>query len=234
MYRDRTMKASTKRIILFTSATAVVLGLLAMRSLEPVPTTHAQAARPEVINEPSIWNRLLNLPPAPLTDCEEVRNWLAEHPGAFMNVQERAGFKAELHYRPAACTACLEVGDAQLTDGSFLERSRELAFSDQYVLRLYSKKGDGERPEVNDSWTSRIVEIVGTDTVPCAFLHVETMPPGVPYRSVLLGFDRPQDEHDRRLVIRDAEGQLGGDLHFDLPTGGPRALAEAIQPTARP
>jgi hypothetical protein len=160
------MKASTKRIILFTCATAVVLGLLAMRSLEPVPAAHAQVAPPEVINEPSIWNRLFNLPSTPLADCEEVRNWLAEHPGAFMNMQERTGFKAELHYRPASCTACLELGDAQLTDASFLERSRELAFSDQYVLRLYPKEGDGQGPELNDSWTTRIVEIVGTDTVP--------------------------------------------------------------------
>lgn len=234
MYRDRTMKASTKRIILFTCATAVVLGLLAMRSLEPVPTTHAQAAQPEVINEPSIWNRLFNLPPAPLADCEEVRNWLAEHPGAFVNVQERAGFKAELHYRPASCIACLELGDAQLTDASFLERSRELAFSDQYVLRLYLKEGDGKGLELNDSWTSRIVEIVGADTVPCAFLHVETMPPGVPFRSVLLGFDRAQDAQDRKLLIRDHDRVLAGDLVFTMPTGGPRALAEAIQPTARP
>jgi len=234
MYRDRIMKASTKRILLLTGATAVVVGLLAMRQMGPVPSTQLRTAVPEVVNEPSIWNRLFNTTPAPLADCAALRNWLTEHPGAFVSVQERSEFKAELHYRPASCTACLELGDVQLTEKSFVERNSELAHSDQYVLRLYPKDGDGDLPKMDETWMPSVMEIVGTDTIPCAFLHVETLPPGVPYRSVLLGFDRPQDEQDRRLVIRDTGNLFGGDLHFNLPTGGPRALAEALNPTVRP
>jgi hypothetical protein len=234
MYRDKTMKAFTKRILLLTGATAVVAGLLAMRHIGPVPSTQLRTIVPEVVNEPSFWNKLFNTTPAPLADCEALRNWLSEHPGAFVSVQERPAFKAELHYRPAPCTACLELGDVQLTEKPFVERHRELAHSDQYVLRLYPKDRGGDLPKMDETWMPSVMEIVGTDTVPCAFLHVETLPPGVPYRSVLLGFDRAQDEQDRRLVIRDTGKLFGGDLHFNLPTGGPRALAEALNPTARP
>lgn len=186
---------------------------------------------PEVVNERSLISRMLNLQPKPLADCAAVREWLEEHPKAFLSTAARPALKAELRYRPASCAACLEMPDAQLTDADYMQRRLELAGSDLYLLRIMPGEQPEEVPQPGFDWQTRIAEVVGGDTIPCAFIHVETLPPGMRYQSILLGFDALQDMQDRQLIIRDVDDAMGGDLIMPLPTGGPRALAEAINPS---
>lgn len=225
------MRTKRTRILLVAVAVTLVIGLWAMRAA-PVPSTPPQADAPHVVNKPGFWQDLLDLEPDPFEDCSEVTAWMKEHQEAFQSRIERKEVHVTVQYRPAACMTCLELGDVPLASAAYTERAVQLARSDQFVLRIQAPPTKTDIPAVDDTWVDRIVEIVGRDTVPCAFIHVETMPPGVPFRSVLLGFDRAQDAQDRKLMIRDHDQVLGGDLVFTMPTGGPRALAEAMNPSS--
>lgn len=217
--------------VLVAATGAAVAALLAWRAPQAGPSTGADTARPEVVNERGLVSRLLNLQPKPLADCAAVREWLEEHPKAFLSTVQRSTFKAELRYRPASCAACLEMPDALLADADYQQRRLELAGSDLYLLRIMPGAHPEETPRPGFNWQARIEEVVGGDTIPCAFVHVETLPPGIRYQNILLGFEAPQDTRDRQLIIRDPDGALGGDLIMPLPTGGPYALAQALNPS---
>lgn len=227
------MKASSIRIILLTMAGTTVLGLYALRVEQPGSKDTTCSIPVEVVNQKGLLNKLFNIQPSPLKNCSEVAEWMKEHPNAFQSVVQRSEFEAVLQYRPAPCMACLEMSDADLTDDAFVERIGQLENSEQYVLRLHPSNRNSILPQVDGLWQPRVVEIIGLDTIPCAFLHVETMPPGVPFSSVVLGFERLQDDEDRQVLISDLDGTLQGDLLFTLPKGGPSALLGALNPTSQ-
>jgi hypothetical protein len=160
--------------------------------------------------------------PDPVKDCKALGQWLATHGKDLTAEVERPGFIAKLEYRPAACLACMEDHDALFADSTFIRRVSPLRTTELYVLKIFVGKAgsDSLYLELSESLLPDLVEVVGTDTVPCAFMHVEAMPSMMHYRSALIGFDRPQDGKDRSVVLRDSKRQFGGDLVFGLPKGG--------------
>lgn len=157
--------------------------------------------------------------PDAVTDCATLREWLAGHGDVLVTRVERTGLLAELHYRPALLQSCAEFGDAAFQDTAFQAYSGRLALSEAYVLRLQMPGAQFEELELGERWGKDIVEVIGQDTIPCAFVHAETVPHFAPYRSLLIGFDRKQDDADRKVIVRDPENLLGGDLVLVFPPG---------------
>lgn len=159
--------------------------------------------------------------PKPLRDCAGLAKWLAGHGDGFTARVERPGLVLEASYRPAACTACMENSGAAFADSLFRMRAAELGRSELYVLKLSPGKAgrDGMAMQLDKDLAGDLVEVVGQDTFPCSFIHVEALPSLLPYGTALAGFDRPQDGRDRHLVLRDREGRLGGDLVLSFPQG---------------
>lgn len=228
------MRAKTILVTLLVGAAgAASVALLAMRAPDAQLADSPAVETPHIVNDRSFISEILDLPPKPLTDCAAVREWMTVHRKAFSAFVKRDGYSMELQYRPATCAACMELPDAELNQPELSQRAKELAGADLYHLRILPGK-DGETPRAGFDWQPRIVEVVGQDTIPCTFIHVETMPPGVPHQSVLLGFDAQQDTRDRRVLIKDPDGSLDGAIVLALPTGGPFALAQALNPSQFP
>ena len=169
-------------------------------------------------------NELFNVEPAILTDCAALRSWLQDRPNAFVARYEHPEYRAELHYRPAACTFCLEHPDGDFSGTESTKRLTELASSEQYVLRIATRERETNvEPHVSPA---EVVRIEGTDTVPCVFVHHEPPVPGVPFRTLLLGFDRSQSNSDRTILIRSVD--FPSRMEFILPKGGPSAISSAV------
>lgn len=146
----------------------------------------------------------------PLQDCAGLRAWWIEE-GAGFSVERtngQGGF--QLQYRPAACAACMERQDAiALSDAGLRSRYRELAAAETYVLQAALKDQEAFLASSGDL-AGRIREVVGNDTVACAFAHIEATPSLMPHLNILIGFDRPQDTRERTVLV-DAPG---GGLRF--------------------
>lgn len=221
-----------KRRILLVSILILLVGAIWFATATANPPRIMTDRTNVVTNEQGFWSEVLGLEPEPLANCTELRQWIAEHPSAFRSNVVRPRLAVELQYRPAACIACMEAPESAFSAPTTRERMDRLAGSAQYVLHFTAGSSGGELPLLAESLRTSIVEVVGTDTLPCAFMHVETLPPGVPYASAIIGFDRPQDDLDHRVVLLDHDGALGGTIEFALPRGGASALAQALQPTS--
>jgi hypothetical protein len=173
----------------------------------------------EQADRASWFTELFTSEPDPVTDCAALREWLAGHGDVLVSRIERTGLLAELHYRPALLQACADHGDASYMDPEFQAHTGRLAHSEAYVLRLQMPGANFDELELGEQWRKDIVEVIGQDTIPCAFIHAETVPHFAPYRTLLIGFDRSQDNVDRKVVLRDRENVLGGDLILKFTTG---------------
>jgi hypothetical protein len=150
-------------------------------------------------------------------DCKELLDWMREYPEAMTVKASRAERTVEVRYVPALAAACAEQPEAVFTDVGLQGRAAQLSGGDQYVLRFRSKAGRTE--DVLGLVQAEVMEVVGGDTLPCAFLHEEPAPPVVPWRTVVLGFGHHQDASDRTLVLLDKSGKLGGPWTFRFPEG---------------
>jgi hypothetical protein len=155
-------------------------------------------------------------------DCEELGEWLSEHGALLTAKEERPGLTVELQYRPAACAACAEDRDGRFEDPALRKRVMELKGAELYVLHwsVSSTAPDSLSSLWNEGLQEDLFEVVGLDTLPCAFMHMEAMPAMLPYRSALIGFDRVQDGKDRRILLRDSGKRLGGDIILEFIEGG--------------
>lgn len=187
----------------------------------------------QVYAEPDagFFGRLFRTKAKPATNCEELGEWLAKHRQQLTAKAETQGFILAAEYRPAACMACMEEREALFTDATFQKRVAELKPTELFVLKFTERTGvpDSLRPSLDDSLAENLVEVVGGDTFNCAFLHIEATPSMLPYRTVLIGFERVQDDKDRQLVLLDRPGQWGGDVKLLFQPGGVKAFA-AIAP----
>lgn len=182
------------------------------------------AERPESASaiqgsESSWFANLFTARQATVRDCSGLNSWFAENNSSFVSKVERADFTVELQYRPAACSACLEDRAASFTEPGFRARVAQLDKADLYVLRVRSATGrsdDGRRLNLSEDLLKDLAEVVGPDTLECAFVHVEALPSMLPYTSALVGFDRPQDGLDRRVILRDRSDDFGGDIIFQF------------------
>lgn len=174
--------------------------------------------------------------PSSVESCQALGKWLDKYGSGLVAKVERPGFEMELQYRPAACLACMENHDAVFADSTFQERVGQLKATELYVLKIYSGKSasDSSHFELSEHLAKDLVEVVGMDTFPCAFFHVEALPSLVPYRSALIGFERPQDGRVRRVIFKDTQDHFGGDLIMDLPANGLSRYAEAVPDTLPP
>lgn len=146
----------------------------------------------------------------PALTCADYLQHVQQHFGGLMQAVERNGVRHELIYVPTAMAACRGGSSTPVST----------AGADQYILRFgRSRQADGmDSLHVLDGlpFEQAFVEVVGGDTVPCAFAHGEPAPTHAPFTTVVIGFDHPQDAHDRTVVLRDAQGTLGGDLVFEF------------------
>lgn len=175
--------------------------------------------------------RLFRTKVKPAKDCGELGEWLAKHRQQLAAKAETPGFTLDAEYRPAVCTACLEERQALFTDRAFQKRVAELKPTELFVLKFTERPGvpDSLRLNLDDNLAADLVEVVGNDTFNCAFMHIEATPSMLPYRTVLIGFERVQDDKDRQLVLLDRSTQRGGDVKLLFQPGGMRAFA-AIAP----
>lgn len=168
--------------------------------------------------------------PKPLTNCAGLAKWLASNGDRFTAKVKRRGFELEATYRAAACTACMEDREAAFADTAFQIRVAQLRQTELYILKLTpGQVGDSLMLDLGADLAGSLVEVVGTDTFPCSFIHVEALPSLLPYRTALIAFDRPQDDQDRQLVLLDPSSTYGGNLTFSFPQGHLRAYL-AIAP----
>ncbi len=144
--------------------------------------------------------------------------------GLRANVDE-GGYSFELSYVPKEVAACRKSGDngASVMDAS--ARAIDAGAADQYVLRITSKAGGpvGDAIDLEQllgiGVQKRIHAIVGRDSLPCAFAHVESGPGHSPVTSVLIGFDAPQNSADRRIVIRETDAMESRKVTLAFPVG---------------
>ncbi len=149
-------------------------------------------------------------------DCKDVARWMSDAGKGFIVERRTSAGLFQLQYRPALCAACMEQGDASLSDRALRERTAHLRSSELYFLRFTPAAGT-DPGEAWEHLRSGCCEVLGVDTVPCAFVHVESLPAMSPYREIMLGFDRPQDERDRTVILRSPGLEPEGGLmfHFD-------------------
>lgn len=164
---------------------------------------------------------------AHLADCSALAHRMSEGEAAFVAEAVSDEGKFRLEYRPAACVACQEHGEALLSDPGLRERSRELGASETYILRAAFKEGDAPGAFAGDL-AARIKEVVAGDTVPCAFAHVEATPSLLPHVNILLGFDRPQDLQERTVLLYGPGGPLRFVFRKDLFTRYATAVGDTL------
>lgn len=170
--------------------------------------------------------------PKPLTDCAGLAKWLASNGDRFTAKIKRPGFEVEATYRAAACTACMEDREAAFADTAFQARVAQLRQTELYILKLTpGQEGDSLTLDLGAQLAGSLVEVVGTDTFPCSFIHVEALPSLLPYRTALIAFDRPQDDRDRQLVLLDPASSYGGNLTFLFPQGHLRTYLALVPDT---
>lgn len=222
------MSKSARKRIALSLAGLVGIGLLLGLHVGKAGYANASLEPPALVShEPDLLRRVLNLPPKPITDCRALASWLKERPLALHARVARKDFIVELQYRPPICSACAEAPNAGFSSPAITRRLAELQGGDLFHLRL-SPTGSVQMPAIGMGWEPRIAMIAGHDTIPCAFVHAETLPPIARHRSILLGFEAAPSTADRTVLIADADGTMGGDLLMKLPANAPRALNQAI------
>lgn len=155
--------------------------------------------------------------------CGDVLRLLAEDwNGLRAVINNAAGHRFEAEYRPHVLDACMEVRpELRLAD-----LANGLEGLDMWLLRIPrmamkdgADPGPGQAEYLNFSAQHDLFEVIGSDTIPCSFLHVESTPAIGPYHQILVGFDMVLDERDRILLWRDQHGSHAGDLRFELKPG---------------
>ena len=201
------------------TGSALVRWSLLLVSIWGCGTARPEGALKDEAREPSWFAGLFSSRPDPIVDCKGLSGWLSANGSSLVSTVEREGFTAELQYRPAACLACLENGTAAFMDDGLRARVAELDKTELYVLRIASRmdhSDDAPQLILSENLRGDLVAVMGPDTLECAFIHMEAMPSMLPYTSALIGFDRPQDGRDRRIILRDRADGFGGDLVFQF------------------
>lgn len=155
----------------------------------------------------------------PLT-CKEVLETYRKNRSSYTAVITRNGVRWELEYHPEVCRSCLGLPDRVLLDSLQKISPIHHENSSSYVLRAYAtEKNSARSGTIARISHGLITEIIGRDTIPCAFLHLETLPAEAPFHSAIVGFlHNEQLPGERRVAIRDDEHIWGGDLLFSFPS----------------
>lgn len=200
------------RTVLRVACVGSLLGVVACGSDRDGPESDAPA--PE-----RLWAGVSSFLSSEIDDCAELRAWLSEHGVGLISASHNRSFEVRIRCIPSAVRYCMTPLDAFGQNGASASSAIvQGQFTTQYIVELRPRTVSAFDPL--GSWRfaeEDIVEVLGGDTVPCAFVQHEPPVPSLPYRRAIIGFDHPESPLDRRIMIRDRDGSHGGDLllHFD-------------------
>ncbi|MEO8589947.1 MAG: hypothetical protein ABI432_11290 [Flavobacteriales bacterium] len=177
---------------------------------------------------------------ARITGCADLEMLVAREFNGFMASSSSAQHAFLLEYRPAMLQLCITSGSpSDLKAPAFIAEMERSRATDMYVMKV-PRTDEGNEKAVDEEFllylsnaaVKDLVEVVGEDTVECAFVHLETTPAIGPYHHMILGFDSPQDGKQRKIVWHDGSGLLGKDLVFEFKAGSfdqyEKILAQAL------
>lgn len=182
----------------------------------------APGPRPAVAEQEE---RLENIRVSKDLDCATLVRLVREELGGLRAVAPGEGPCPSIQYRPAEVEQCMELASIGRDTVPIASIDRPVDASEQYVLSipramvLARPDEDAFGAYLAQGLVHDLVELVDGDTVPCAFIHLESGAAMAPERKVLVGFDRPQDGRERRLLLLDRQGFFGRDLLFTFKPG---------------
>jgi hypothetical protein len=171
-------------------------------------------------------SRQVELPGAYPTTCAELGHFVAKELGG-LSTQALGpeGVGISLQYRPALLRSCMVDKEAALHD---VIKAMETGATDSWVVKVprtipgtdsttssafmeYLFRSSGAKQD--------IVMVIGTDTVPCSFLHLEGTPSVSRHHQLLIGFDVPEDHRQRKMIWKGPEELMGAPIHFEFREG---------------
>jgi len=163
---------------------------------------------------PSQFRELRTVPPP--TGCKELKGWLTSHRSFLTGTVIRSSRRWEVQYRPALLSACRNYPEGKFSDTDLRREVEESVLSTTYALHLTNDKQNDRDDEVfwNEELGKDIVEVLGGDTLPCAFIHLEPGPGFLKYRTAMIGFDHGQLPVKRQIIINDPLDRFGGAISF--------------------
>lgn len=174
--------------------------------------------------------------------CESMVRCLGPEMGALStSLDDGSGLRFVLTYQPAELRACMEdLAPAPITDPDMRARVEQLRGTDLYLLRIIPAEGPRTGQSavrmaqalddlMDQTKGARLQEVIGTDTLDCAFIHVETAPGFVTYTTLLIGFDTPQDGREREVILKGLKEGESDQLRFRFRQGVFAAYAHAVQ-----
>lgn len=155
--------------------------------------------------------------------CGDLLGFLAEDwNGLRSEVGDAHGQRIEAEYRPSVLHACMDARPELLL--SDLVKGPEGL--DMWLIRVprsgmmnVADSGPDHSPYLAFSAQYDLFEVIGNDTIPCAFWHVESTPSVGAHHQLLVGFDVALDERDRYLIWKGHTDGRGEDLRFRLKPG---------------
>lgn len=151
--------------------------------------------------------------PEPFKTCRDLLLWRQAHRANFFGQVSYGPWQISVDRRTPACTACMEGDINTMIDQAWHKRVKELKYTSTYVLQLRPEIGD---PKLNDhDLQTALFELVGPDTIPCSLLQKELVPSGVPYKTLLIGFEDRGIPGSRAIWF--APSDIGAGRRLDLP-----------------
>lgn len=180
----------------------------------------------EEVGRPSPASPQVELAGAYPTTCAELGHFVAKELGGLSTeAYGPEGVGISLQYRPALLRSCMVDKEAAL---SYVIKGMETGAMDSWVVKVprtipgtdsttssafleYLFRSSGAKQD--------IVLVVGTDTVPCGFLHLESNPSMSRYHHLLIGFDVAEDHRQRQMIWTGPDDLMGAPIHFKFREG---------------
>lgn len=162
-------------------------------------------------------------------DCSSLPDYLGAVGSGLRSDVDVFGHTWQLRFRTPEEILCGEIA-AGITVPGELARTRlnELRSLDQFVVTFTTSTEDAVANALSSGVPdeAHFVEIVGNDSLPCRFAHLEALGKG-PWRSkLLLAFERDTTAAQRRIIISKVPGIT--DLRIDLPLNSPAIIEHCL------
>jgi len=178
-----------------------------------------------------------------LDNCAELGEWLAHHREGFERTAEQAGVKLSLRRVPAICAVCQDADwSSSFSDPKLIAALAERRGTDSYVLTVHENAGGREVQNADstlfsdlrsDSCGPRWLEIVGRDTVPCDFVHVEATGEMVSGAIILLAFEHAEDLDARTVLLMPKQDGSRPEIIFQFSKAAFHELDERLVVNAK-
>lgn len=192
----------------------------------------------ENVAEQTFFSRLFSgmVTQTELEDCPGLMDWLRLNPTVLTEKFVGNGFTIVLELQLAECLACKDLPKAKFIDSNFIKQLADHTGTTAYVMRVVRNSDDkGRSFDPFVKLTERnVMQVIGSDSIPCAFLHFEASPAMAPHRTALLGFETASGTFARQVLIRDTTGELGGDISFHYSEQGFTRLEKVLSSSLKP